>query len=67
MFDYEEEEQAEKDFWDKMGKNEGYIDKVCPKCGRWRVEKWSCGKEICEKCHWDLNENEYFSNQHFEY
>lgn len=67
MFDYNDEEQEEKKFWNKMGKNCGYIDKYCPNCGRHRVEHWSCGKDICEKCHWDLNENKYFVHPRFSY
>lgn len=38
----------------------GYIDKPCPNCGRLRVEFWSCGKKICEKCGWCIQDNDYF-------
>ena len=53
------EELEEKEFWNSLGKNEGYIDRDCPKCGRHRVEHWSKGKSICEKCYWCIEEKRY--------
>lgn len=45
------------------GKNKpqylGYSDKECINCGRLRVEKYSDGIEICEKCNFDQNKKEY--------
>lgn len=39
----------------------GYVNKICPKCKRMRVELWSNGnKEICEKCGWCIQDNDYF-------
>ena len=38
----------------------GYIGEPCPNCGRLRVERWSCGKDICEKCGWCIQDNDYF-------
>lgn len=46
-----------------LGKCFGYSDKPCPNCGRMRLEYWSCGKHICEKCHWCIEDNEY-SKEH---
>lgn len=43
-----------------LGEYEGYIDDPCPKCGRVRVEAWSCGKHICEKCHWCIEDGTYY-------
>jgi len=40
----------------RLGKILGYTDKECPNCGRLRVEKFECGKEICEKCHWCITD-----------
>lgn len=37
----------------------GYADFECPNCGRMRVESWSCGKHICEKCHYCVEDGEY--------
>lgn len=37
----------------------GYSDKECINCGRLRVEKYSDGTEICEKCNFDQNKKEY--------
>jgi len=37
----------------------GYSDKECINCGRERVEKYSDGTEICEKCNFDQNKKEY--------
>ena len=37
----------------------GYSDKECINCGRLRVERYSDGTEICEKCNFDQNKKEY--------
>jgi ribosomal protein L37AE/L43A len=36
-----------------------YTGEDCPKCGRMRVELWSNGERICEKCNWNLDKKEY--------
>lgn len=64
---WNEEDEAEKEFWEKMGNCEGYIAEPCPKCGRIRVEKWSSGLHICEKCNWCIEQNNYFHNEFFDY
>ena len=38
----------------------GYIGEPCPNCGRLRVERWTCGKDICEKCNWCIQDDDYF-------
>lgn len=66
MLDYLEEEcNREKEFWKSMGGVKGYIERECPNCGRKRVEHWGCGKDICEKCHWCIQDNSYFINEFF--
>ena len=45
-----EENERTTNFWQKLGENLGYIDKKCINCGRLRVEKYSSGNEVCEKC-----------------
>ena len=62
---WEKEIEKEKEFWESMGENQGYISIDCPNCGRHRVEHWSCGKDICEKCLWCIQENDYFYNEYF--
>lgn len=37
----------------------GYSETPCPECGRLRVEMWSDGFEVCEKCHWSNNKYRY--------
>ena len=44
----------------KIGKCLGYIGTPCPNCNRLRVERWSCGKDICEKCGWCIQDGTYF-------
>lgn len=44
----------------KRGELIGYTGEPCPNCGRTRVEKWSCGKRICEKCHWCIEDENYY-------
>lgn len=62
---HEEEEREEKEFWQSMGECKGYIETPCPNCGRIRVEHWTCGKDICEKCHWCIQDKAYFFNKFF--
>lgn len=38
----------------------GYTNEECPICGRIRVEKWSCGKHVCEKCRWIVEDERYY-------
>ena len=62
---WEEEIRKEEEFWKSMGENQGYISNPCPNCGRHRVEHWACGKDICEKCLWCIQDNSYFYNEYF--
>lgn len=39
-----------------------YTGEDCSKCGRTRVELWSNGERICEKCNWNLDKEEYEPN-----
>ena len=43
----------------KLGNLIGYTGEKCPNCGRVRVEKWSCGYRICEKCNWCIEREDY--------
>lgn len=43
-----------------LGENMGYVSEPCPNCGRVRVERYSGGKRICEKCHWCIEDDGYF-------
>ena len=47
----------------KLGNLLGYTGEQCPNCGRFRVEKWSCGKRICEKCLWCIEDNCYILDE----
>lgn len=47
------------DLLNELGELIGYTGEACPNCGRVRVESWTCGKRICEKCHWCIEDNEY--------
>ena len=48
---------------EETNKNKGYPLKYtgenCPKCGRTRVEKWTTGDRICEKCKWNIDKEKY--------
>lgn len=46
-----------------LGEYIGYTEEPCPNCGRMRVEKWSCGKRICEKCHWCIDDEKYYYSE----
>ena len=43
-----------------LGEYLGYDHEPCPNCGRLRVEIYSGGKHICEKCKWCIEDDEYF-------
>lgn len=43
----------------KLGECLDYTGDECPNCGRVRVVAWSCGKRICEKCHWCIEDEAY--------
>ena len=49
----------------KVGECQGYIDEDCVNCGRHRVEHYSKGFDICEKCRWCPQLNEYVSDDEF--
>jgi ribosomal protein L37AE/L43A len=36
----------------EYGKWLGYSSEPCPNCGRFRLEQYENGKEVCEKCEW---------------
>ena len=46
----------------KFGNCGEYIRKPCVKCGRHRVEHWSKGFDICEKCGWCEQLNQYIND-----
>lgn len=43
----------------RFGKCEGYTGTPCPECGRLRLEHYSKGFDICEKCEWCVQLGEY--------
>lgn len=50
-----------------LGEYLGYDSEPCPNCGSVRVEKYSCGKHICEKCHWCIEDKGYYIEEEPEY
>ena len=46
---------------ENLGEFLGYIAKPCSRCGRMRVEEYSGGKHICEKCNWCEEDKAYFN------
>lgn len=60
----DEENERRRKFYEKLGENLGYIDKECINCGRLRVEKYSSGNEICEKCGFEQNTKQYYENEY---
>lgn len=41
----------------------GYSSKPCPKCGRYRLERYENGKEVCEKCEWCPQDSTYIDRE----
>ena len=50
-----------------LGECLGYVSEPCPNCGRVRVEKYSGGKHICQKCSWCVEDEAYFDWDDYEY
>ena len=42
-----------------FGECNGYTGKPCPSCGRYRLERYANGNEVCEKCNWCPQLNRY--------
>ena len=59
MISYEEEEKEQKEFDEKYGSFVKYTGEACKGCGRVRVELWTSGKRICEKCYLNQDTGEY--------
>ena len=49
----------------KFGEYQGYTGKPCINCGRYRVEHFSNGFDVCEKCHWCPRLDNYVSDDDF--
>ena len=45
------------------GKCLGYTGTPCPNCGRYRLERYENKKEVCEKCGWCPQENQYIDRE----
>ena len=43
----------------EWGKRIGYSPEPCPNCGRFRLEYYENGKQVCEKCEWCPQEGRY--------
>lgn len=50
-----------------LGEWLGYDSESCPNCGRVRVERYSSGKHICEKCNWCIEDEGYYIEEEPEY
>ena len=46
-----------------FGECKGYMNKPCPNCGRYRLEYYEKGYEICEKCRWCEQLNTYVDDE----
>lgn len=42
-----------------FGRCLGYSNTPCPNCGRVRLENYENGKQVCEKCQWCPQDEEY--------
>lgn len=68
---WEDEIKKQANYYKAKGDYLGYTGKSCINCGRNRVERYSTGIEICEKCGVDqktkvIYENKYGSYLDFE-
>ena len=51
---------------DSFGVCEGYTGEPCEECGRFRVEHYSKGFDICEKCQWCKQLHRYVHDKEFD-
>lgn len=63
----EEEMKRFENFRKVLGEYLGYIDKPCCNCGRYRVQKFSSGALVCEKCCVDQKTKEGYRNEYGTY
>ena len=47
----------------EWGKCLGYTGTPCPNCGRYRLERYGNGKEVCEKCSWCVQDERYIDRR----
>ena len=47
----------------EWGKYLGYSADPCPNCGRYRLERYENGKEVCEKCGWCPQDGKYVDRE----
>ena len=47
----------------EWGKCLGYTGTPCSNCGRYRLERYKNGKEVCEKCEWCPQEKQYINRE----
>lgn len=59
------EEDKKRNTMFKVGDCQGYINEDCENCGRHRVEHYSMGFDICEKCRWCKQLKRYISDEEF--
>lgn len=64
---WKEEEERRNNFFKILGENVKYVSDPCIRCGRCRVELWSSGKKICEKCGTDQDTKEGYMNEYGSY
>lgn len=62
-----DEYQKQDNYYKEKGFLLGYTGKECINCGRNRVEKYSTGVEICEKCGTDQKTKLIYENKYGSY
>lgn len=50
-------------YYEKKGEIIKYLSEPCINCGRIRVELYTSGSKICEKCGFDQEKNDFYSNE----
>ena len=61
---WDEEANRRKQFRKKLGAYKGYTNKKCVNCGRYRVELYSSGSKVCEKCGIDQRTKRPYENEY---
>lgn len=46
-----------------FGKCFGYCNSPCPKCNRYRLERFEAGRTVCEKCQWCIELERYVTDE----
>ena len=64
---WKDEEERRNNFFKTLGEYKGYYGEKCIECGRYRVQVFSNGNLVCEKCGTDQKTKQTYRNEYGDY